>query len=78
MAARMEISAQRLEAIEPKLRSKGAGEVLALLRGDDAVPGSWTSATVTRWASRRLFERLLAAGAVRELSGRPGFRLFGL
>lgn len=78
MAAAMEINARRLEAIEPKLRSKGAGEMLALLRGDDAVPGSYSSATVTRWASRRLFERLLAAGAVRELSGRPGFRLFGL
>lgn len=78
LAAGMAVIAQRLDQIEPKLRAKGAGEVLALLRGDDAVSGSWSSAKMSRWASRRLFERLMSEGAVRELSGRSGFRVFGL
>lgn len=70
--------AERLNAIKPKLRSKGAGEVIALLLSDDAVSASFTSTAITRWTSRRLFERLQTLDAVRELSGRPSFRLYGL
>ena len=78
LAASMAQQAARLRAVEPKLRSKAAGDVIALLMSDDAVSGSVTTRTMTRWASRRLFERLHQLEAVRELSGRAAFRLFGL
>ena len=70
--------AERLYEVTPKLRSKGAGDIIALLLSDDAVSGSFTSKAMTRWASRRLFERLEQLDAVRELTGRSTFRLYGL
>ncbi len=70
--------AERLHEATPKLRSKGAGDIIAMLLSDDAVSGSFTSKTMTRWASRRLFERLQSLDAVRELTGRTSFRLYGL
>lgn len=78
IAASIAQQAARLIEVTPKLRSKGAGDVIALLLSDDAVSGSFTSKAMTRWASRRLFERLQQLDAVRELSGRPTFRLYGL
>lgn len=70
--------AGRLQAAAPKLRAKGAREAIALLLDDDAVPGALQTKTLSRWGARRLFERLVTLGAVRELSGRPTFRLYGL
>lgn len=70
--------AARLTAIAPKLRAKGSAEVVKLLLDDDAVPASWSSAKLSARGTRRLFERLRDLGAVRELSGRPTFRLYGL
>ncbi|RVB81588.1 DUF1403 family protein [Mesorhizobium sp. M7A.F.Ca.AU.002.03.1.1] len=61
-----------------KLRAKGASDVIFLLLNEDAVPGTLTTKNLTRFASRRLFERLQQLDAVRELSGRTTFRLFGL
>jgi hypothetical protein len=78
LAADMAAQAERLRAAVPKLRSKAAGEVVDQLRGDDAVSGTLTTKNLSRWASRRLFDRLQTLGAVRELSGRPAFRIYGL
>jgi hypothetical protein len=64
--------------VAPKLRAKGSGDVIKLLLSDDAVPGSWSSAKLSARGARRLFDRLGELGAVRELSGRPTFRLYGL
>lgn len=78
LAAGIAEQAERLKEVTPKLRSKGAGDIIALLLSDDAVSGSFTSKAMTRWASRRLFERLEQFDAVRELTGRSTFRLYGL
>lgn len=68
----------RLTAVAPKLRAKGSGDVIKLLLTDDAVPGSWSSPKLSARGARRLFDRLSELDAVRELSGRPTFRLYGL
>jgi Fic family protein len=54
--------------------------VIQLLLGDDAVAPATAAkaAKLSDRASRRLFDRLVELGAVRELSGRPSFRLYGL
>ncbi|MES0213903.1 DUF1403 family protein [Mesorhizobium sp. C280B] len=70
--------AEKLLAAAPKLRAKGAGDVIFLLLSEDAVSGSLTTKNLSRFAARRVFERLQQLDAVRELSGRPTFRLFGL
>jgi hypothetical protein len=62
----------------PKLHAKGAGDVIFLLLNKDAVSGSLMKKNLSRFAARRLFERLQQLEAVRELSGRSSFRLFGL
>ncbi|MBZ9982475.1 MULTISPECIES: DUF1403 family protein [unclassified Mesorhizobium] len=78
LAAELSRRAERLIAIAPKLRAKGAGEVIQKLLDEDAVSGSLTTKNLSRFAARRLFDRLQQLDAVRELSGRTTFRLFGL
>ncbi|WP_027062325.1 DUF1403 family protein [Mesorhizobium loti] len=70
--------AERLAVVTPKLRAKGAGEAISLLLSEDAVSGLLVTPKLSRFAARRLFERLTDLDAVRELSGRPTFRLYGL
>ncbi|BAB52528.1 DUF1403 family protein [Mesorhizobium japonicum] len=78
LAAELSRRAEKLLAVAPKLRAKGAGDVIFLLLNEDAVAGSLVTKTLSRFAARRLFERLQHLDAVRELSGRTSFRLFGL
>ncbi|UCI23049.1 DUF1403 family protein (plasmid) [Mesorhizobium sp. B2-1-8] len=78
LASELSRRAEKLLAVAPKLRAKGAGDVIILLLNEDAVSGSLVTKNLSRFAARRLFERLQQLDAVRELSGRTTFRLFGL
>ncbi|MDX8480922.1 MULTISPECIES: DUF1403 family protein [Mesorhizobium] len=78
LAAELSRRAEKLLAVAPKLRAKGAGDVIFMLLNEDAVSGSLTTKNLSRFAARRLFDRLQQLEAVRELSGRASFRLFGL
>ena len=70
--------AARLADAAPKLRAKGKGRALDALLGDDAISAAAPIPGLSDRARRRLFDRLVALGAARELTGRPTFRLYGL
>ncbi len=77
---------QRLREVAPKLRAKGSGEAVALFLREDAVLPSTmlapkikgTSIPMSDRAARRLCDRLVELGVVRELTGRSTFRLYGV
>ena len=70
--------AARLADAAPKLRAKGKTGAIEALLDDDAVSAAAPIAGLSDRARRRLFERLIALGAARELTGRAAFRLYGL
>ena len=78
--------AQRVRAVAPKLRAKGSAEAVELFLSEDAVlPSTMLAPTIkgttipmTDRAARRLCDRLIELGVVRELTGRSTFRLYGV
>jgi hypothetical protein len=80
LAGRMAPRAERLLGVAPKLRAKGAADMVQALLSEDCLSGSWRGdpKKMSRWGVRRLFERLIELDAVRELSGRATFKIYGL
>ncbi len=68
--------AAHLQAVAPKLRAKGAGDAVEMFLTRDAVAPS--ALPLSDRAARRLCDRLVDLGAVRELTGRDTFRLYGV
>ena len=78
LAAELARAARRLEQAAPKLRAKGAAAALQGLLEEDSLSAATKLPGLSERGARRLFERLVALQAVRELTGRPTFRLYGL
>ncbi|WP_245470365.1 DUF1403 family protein, partial [Mesorhizobium sp. M7A.F.Ca.MR.362.00.0.0] len=80
LSAELGRRADRLFGVAPKLRAKGADHVVDHLLNDDALVASRGDKRtgMSDRGLRRLFDRLVDLGAVRELSGRTTFRIYGL
>ena len=86
LAADLNLRVAKLRSVAPKLRAKGSDAALALFLSHDAVSPSGmlspiiqgTLMPMTDRAARRLCDRLVELGVVRELTGRPTFRLYGV
>jgi hypothetical protein len=78
LAAELRRRAQKLAEAAPKLRAKGANAALQALLDQDSLAAATPIAGLSQRGARRLFERLAALGAIRELTGRATFRLYGL
>jgi hypothetical protein len=78
LAAELRRRAQKLAEAAPKLRAKGAKAALQALLDQDSLAAATPIAGLSERGTRRLFERLVALGAIRELTGRATFRLYGL
>lgn len=76
LAADLSRRAAYLNAVAPKLRAKAAGEAVGIFLTRDAVAPS--ALPLPDRAARRLCDRLVELGAVRELTGRDTFRLYGV
>jgi hypothetical protein len=70
--------AARLQAVAPRLRARHADRAVALFLSSDALAPADLRPLMSDRAARRLCDRLVALGALRELTGRPSFRLYGL
>lgn len=79
MASDLARRAGMLQAIQRKLRARGADQALALFLTRDALaPSRALVPLMSDRAARRFCDRLVELGAVQELTGRDTFRLYGL
>ena len=82
MAGDLARGAARLRAVVPKLRAKGAARAVELFLSRDALAPTALASEMpdilSDRAARRLCERLVELGALRELTGRDTFRLYGV
>lgn len=86
MASVLASRAAVLRSVAPKLRAKGSDDAVALFLTEDAVaPSGMLSPTIqgtrtpmTGRAARRLCDRLVELGVIKELTGRATFRLYGI
>lgn len=76
MAGDLLRGAERLNTVAPKLRAKGAKNAVEIFLTQDAVAPA--ALPLPDRAARRLCDRLVDLGAVRELTGRDTFRLYGV
>lgn len=76
LAADLARRAAHVMAVAPKLRAKGADAAVDMFLTRDAVAPS--ALPLPDRAARRLCDRLVDLGAVRELTGRDTFRLYGV
>ncbi|MGX0978862.1 hypothetical protein ACSSVY_004607 [Roseovarius sp. MBR-51] len=76
LAADLAQRAAHLKAVAPKLRAKGAGYAVEMFLTRDAIAPS--ALPLPDRAARRLCDRLVELGAIRELTGRDTFRLYGV
>ena len=70
--------ADRLLTLAPKVRSKGGATALGTFLAEEAVAAATLTGLGSDRAARRFLERLVTLGAIRELTGRSSFRLYGL
>jgi hypothetical protein len=77
LAAELSRRAHKLAEAASKLRAKGAGAALQALLDEDSLSAAGKLSGLSQRGARRLFERLVALDAVRELTGRATFRLYG-
>jgi len=68
----------RLREVVPKLRAQGSDDAVALFLSQDALPPMALTSLRSDRAARRFCDRLVDLGAVRELTGRDTFRLYGV
>jgi hypothetical protein len=67
-----------LREVAPKLRAKAAARAVDLFLSRDALAPAALAAIMSDRAARRLCDRRVDLGAVRELTGRETFRLYGV
>lgn len=72
------VRADALLAHAPKLRAKPAGKVVQSLLDHTCLAGSRRIGNMSDRAMRRIYDRLVGARLIRELTGRSTFRLYGL